>query len=132
MLPNSDIEVRKSRIQGRGVFALRDFKPGETVLVWDTSFALTDDEYARLPDDQKQYATRYRGGWILMQEPMRYLNHSCEANTVSDDGKDVATRPIRAGDEISSDYRSEMKAGERMKCRCRTKSCVGYIEGTGL
>ena len=132
MLPNTDIEVRKSRIHGRGVFALRDFKPGEVVLMWDTSYALTDDEYAKLPDDQKQYATRYRGGWILMQEPMRYVNHSCDANTASQEGTDVATKPIRAGEEITSDYRPEMKKGERMKCRCRTESCEGFIVGTGL
>ncbi|MCE9541012.1 SET domain-containing protein-lysine N-methyltransferase [Candidatus Kaiserbacteria bacterium] len=132
MLPNTDIEVRKSRIQGRGVFALRDFTPGETVLVWDTSYILTDDEYARLPEDQRHFVVRFKGEWLYMQEPARYVNHSCEANTVARDGTDVAVAPIHAGDEITSDYRSEMPSGERMKCLCGTKSCTGYIEGAAV
>ena len=131
MLPDSDVEIRKSRIEGLGVFALRDFAVGETVFEWDTSNTISDEQYERLPEDQQHLVTRYRGEWLFMLEPMSRVNHSCNANTVSDDGRDVATKEIHAGEEITSDYRSEMKAGEQMKCRCKTPNCIGYIVGTG-
>ncbi len=130
MAANTDIEVAPSEIEGLGVFAARDFRMGETVLVWDTSNAVTEEEYARLSDEQKDLIARYKGGWIRMVEPMNRVNHSCEANTTSRDGTDVATRLIHAGEEITSDYRKEMKIGERMECRCGAPSCHGFITGT--
>ena len=131
MLGN-DIEVRKSRIEGRGVFALREFHPGGVVTTWDTSNTLSDEQYKNLSDDQRRYVTRYQGGWLFMQEPASYINHSCEPNTRALNGHDVAIAEIHMGDEITSDYRPEMKVGEEMKCRCGTKGCLGYIIGTGL
>lgn len=131
MLGN-DTEVRKSKIAGRGVFALRDFRAGETVFEWDTSNTLTDAQHTRLPDDQKQYVARFDGQWVYMLEPMRYVNHSCEPNTIPIRSADVAVRDIAVGEEITSDYRPVMPAGERMECRCGAVSCMRYIVGTAV
>ena len=129
-----DIEtsVGKSRIQGMGLFALRDFKPGEVVVAWDTSNTLSNDEYERLPEDQRQYVVRYEGGWLYMLPPGRYINHSCDPNSIPLHGNDVAIRDIHLGDEITSDYRPVMPLGERMECKCGASNCMGYIIGTAL
>src|ERR1700736_2674488 len=37
LMMNDDIEIRQSTISGRGVFAPRQFRKGETVLRWDVS-----------------------------------------------------------------------------------------------
>lgn len=132
MLDGPDIEVRKSKIQGRGVFALRDFLPGEIVFKWDLTNALTDEQYAQLPYEQKQYVVRYRGEWIYMMEPMRYINHSCDPSTLPINGADVAVRTIKAGEEITSDYGPVMLRGETMSCQCGYASCSGAIVGTSL
>lgn len=133
MIPDSDIEVRKSRIAGLGIFALRSFEPGEVVFSWkDVSSPLTDEEYERLPLDQRMYVARYNGGWLYMMPPARYINHSCEANTNPIDGADVVITGIASGEEITSDYRSELKDGEKMECHCGTPSCKGYIIGTAI
>ena len=124
--------VGKSRIQGNGLFALEDFKSGDIVVAWDTSNVLTDEQYERLPDDQRRYVVRYKSGWLYMVGPGRSINHSCDSNTIPLNGNDVAIRDIRAGDEITSDYRPVMPAGERMECRCGAATCMGYIVGTAV
>ncbi len=124
--------VGKSKIQGNGLIALEDFKPCDVVVAWDTSNTLTDDEYARLPQEQRRFVFRYEGGWLYMMGPGRSVNHSCDPNTIPLHGADVAIRDIRAGDEITSDYRPVMANGERMECRCGTEACAGYIVGTAV
>lgn len=125
-----ETEVRKSKIHGSGVFALRDFKPGEIVIEWDTSNTLTDAEYERLPADQHAYVVRLNGEWLYMLAPARFVNHSCDSNTVPLRGNDVAVRDIEAGEEITTDYRSVMPLGERMDCRCGASSCQGFMVGS--
>lgn len=132
MFIDVDTEVRKSKIEGRGVFALRDFNSGEIVIAWDTSNTLSDAQYERLPEDQRRYVTRYNGEWLYMLEPARFVNHSCDSNTVPLRGNDVAVKEIHAGEEITSDYRPVMSQGERMECRCGAVSCMGYIVGTAV
>ncbi len=132
MFLDVDTAVGKSKIDGRGVIALRDFNPGEIVIPWDTSNTLTDAEYERLPEDQRRYVARYKGEWLYMLEPARFVNHSCDSNTVPLRGNDVAVREIKAGDEITSDYRSVMLSGERMACRCGAQNCMGYIVGIAV
>lgn len=132
MMLGNDTEVRKSPIQGRGTFALRNFTAGETVYDWDTTNTLTDDQYSRLPDDQKQYVVRYKGSWLYLLEPMRYVNHSCDPNTMPVGAADVTMRDIKVGEEVTSDYRPVMPKGERMKCVCGATNCMGYIVGTAV
>jgi len=127
-----ETEVRKSKIEGQGVFALRDFKPGEVVIAWDISNTLSEEQYARLPEDQRRYVVRFKGEWLYMMPPARYVNHSCDANTQAMNGFDIAAKEIHAREEITSDYRSTITKGERMACRCGAVACTGYIEGTAV
>lgn len=39
-----------------------------------------------------------------MQEPERYINYSCNSNTIPKDNCDVVICKIRKGEEITSDY----------------------------
>ncbi|MBI5470217.1 SET domain-containing protein [Candidatus Kaiserbacteria bacterium] len=124
-----EVEIKDSAIEGRGVFATRDFHIGETVFVWDTSHEVNENAVKTLPAEDARYLTRHNGKYFLMPEPMRYMNHSCEANTRPENGKDVATREIKAGEEITSDYRPQLLKGERLVCSCGTLSCQGFIIG---
>ena len=39
-----DVIIKKSKIEGKGVFAARDFKKGEIVVKWDISHQLSPEE----------------------------------------------------------------------------------------
>jgi len=124
-----DLIVKKSRIHGLGVFAGRDFRKGEMVLPWDTSHILTKAEVVKLPKREQRYISRYgRGAYILHQEPERYVNHSCEANTHTSKQGDVAIRQINKGVEITADYLKEGVPNLHFHCRCGTKHCYEIIE----
>jgi SET domain-containing protein len=99
-----DFEVRESPINGKGIFAKRLIKSGEIVFVWHPK-TLTKEESSKLSKTELKHYTYPDGDKILwMQPPERYINHSCDANTVVIGKSDVASRDIRAGDEITSDY----------------------------
>jgi len=103
-----DIVVKKSKISGFGVFAARPFKKGEVVLGWNLSHQLSEAEARVLPEKLKHFLTFSGGKIILMQEPERFVNHSCEANTHAKNFADVASRDIQKGEEVTADYGEEL------------------------
>lgn len=122
-----DIIVKKSKIEGSGVFAGRDFKKGEIVIKWDILHQLTAEEVKKLPESQKRYVTFLEGKYILMQPPARYVNHSCDANTYTDNFCDIAKRDIKEGEEITGDYSEDETPGFEMECSCGSKDCRKVI-----
>lgn len=123
-----DIVVKKSAIHGKGVFANRDFKKGEIVLRWDTSHRLTKEQAEKLRKAGDPNIAFLNGVYLLVQEPERYVNHSCEANTSAKNFSDVAIRDIRKGEEITADYSQEGAPGMNMECHCGSRNCRGIIQ----
>ncbi len=115
--------VKKSKIEGKGLFAARDFKEGEIVTRWHTSKQLTNAELNLLSDEAKRHVICYQGKNIVMGSPERYVNHSCSANTHADDFCDVANRNIKKGEEITANYSETMVPGDSMKCSCGSRNC---------
>ncbi|MCX6799199.1 MAG: SET domain-containing protein [Candidatus Diapherotrites archaeon] len=124
----ADIIVKKSRIEGKGVFAARDFKKGETVLRWDTSKELSKEEAENWPEEEKKYVAFFGGKYFLEFPPERFVNHCCEPNTFVKDFYDVALRNIKKGEEITSDYGNCPFPGMNFKCSCGSKKCRGTIQ----
>lgn len=118
-----DVIVNESKIEGLGVFAARDFKIGEAVLIWHPKI-ISDSELAKLTEQEKDYVVVGESN-LMMGIPERYVNHSCEPNTKAEDNKDVAIKNIDKGDEITSDY-SGLTAVS-FQCHCGSKNCRGYI-----
>ncbi|EKD44233.1 MAG: hypothetical protein ACD_71C00206G0003 [uncultured bacterium (gcode 4)] len=98
------VVIKQSDIHGKGVFATRDFKAGEIILQWDKSVILSDVEFERLSDNEKQYVNFMEGVHVYMQEPEKYVNHSSNPNTIAKQFCDIATRDIKEGEEITSNY----------------------------
>lgn len=122
-----EVEVRPSPIHGRGLFALRPFRAGDTVLRWNLSCILSGAEAAALPASKRVYTHPFEGGRvILIQPPERYVNHSCDSNTFVRDFSDVALRDIAAGEEITSDYSSD-GSGSKFACTCGAANCRGAL-----
>lgn len=117
--------VRKSKISGKGVFALQDFKKGEVILKWNPK-PLKKSEIKLLSPREKTYIVHLVKKYFLMQSPERYVNHSCEANTTVKNDSDVAVRDIKKDEEITSDY-IKTKGGSSFECKCGSRKCRKII-----
>ncbi|MCX6814202.1 MAG: hypothetical protein NTY20_00910 [Candidatus Aenigmarchaeota archaeon] len=126
----ADVIVKKSHIEGKGVFAARDFKKGEVVIEWKTSKPLKIEETRNLPKSEKRYLSYIGNGrWVLQKPPARFVNHSCEANTYMENKKDIAKCNIKKGEETTSDYSLEGIAKWKFKCHCGSKYCRKIVYG---
>ena len=122
-----DVEVRKSGIQGKGLYALREFKVGEVVLKWDLTHTIPTREADALPAEERRYTHPLESGrTLIVQAPERFVNHSCDNNTEVRDFCDVAIKSILVGDEITSDYGSD-GASVSFECQCKSVNCRGRI-----
>lgn len=117
--------VKQSNIHGKGVFATRDFKADDIVLQWDKSRLLSVEETKKLTNDEKRYINLVDGIYIQMQEPEKYVNHSCNPNTTTKQFSDIATRNIKKGEEITSNYNEESPTSVKFKCDCGDCSDTG-------
>ena len=110
-----------------GLYACRRFAPGEVVLRWDLSHTIANDELAVLSEMERRYThplDQHR--MLVVQPPERFVNHSCNNNTVVRDFCDVAVRHIEAGEEITSDYSLDGSEYE-FTCSCGELNCRGKV-----
>ncbi len=122
LFENDDVVVRLSPIHGMGVFAKRNFKKGEIVLVWNPARRSFIESNLHISEAEKHYTNHLdTGEYIVMGIPERYVNHSCEPNTKINRLKDVAIRDIEQGEEITGDYQEE--GWLDFKCACGKKNC---------
>jgi len=63
--------------------------------------------------------------YIYLDEPARYINHSCDPNCGVTPALDLVTiRDVREGEELTYDYSTTMLERHwTMKCKCGSKNC---------
>jgi SET domain-containing protein len=127
-MKSDQVEIKDSEIHGKGVFAARDFECGEVVLRWDSSHVVSNKKAKEASKKDGVYVNFVDDKYILMQDPEKYVNHSCEPNTTIKNACDVAIRDIKKGEEITGDYTEDSPFGFRMKCNCRKDNCNKTIE----
>ena len=123
-----DVELRKTPERGEGVFALRSFQPGETVLVGVlTETCIGNHSHASQIGEQK---FGFHSGLSSK------FNHSCDPNCGirlnSLGGHDfVAMRTIDAHEEATYDYAMRNFKIEHFPglCLCGERLCRGSITG---
>jgi hypothetical protein len=136
--PLEGLRVGVSRIHGYGVFTTRAFRAGEVIVhadgvVYDEHDEF-DDTYALVvpqDDDDPEAGLVF----LDLADQTRWINHSCEPNTVVDSTYDRATRELRAwwiarrdiaaGEELTYDYAFIGIAAE--PCGCGAEGCRGLI-----
>ncbi|MCU0647441.1 MAG: SET domain-containing protein [Gemmatimonadaceae bacterium] len=144
--PSTPIEVRQSRIQGRGVFATGAIRKGKRVCEY-TGEWISHPEADKRYDDDDESGRHHTFLFVLDDRVVvdgrhggniaKYINHSCDGNceTVIEDDHIwvVATRAIRAGEELTYDYRYDWdddygpKDIRYYRCRCGSTKCRGTI-----
>lgn len=110
-----------------------DFKVGEIILDIDDSNVVTDP--SKLSDEDNAFNCDYldNGKVILMQDPERCINHSCDPSTYvkTIDGvrKVIAKKNISKGDEITFDYSINGDNEGTFPCRCGSDKCRKIYNG---
>lgn len=128
-----NVEVRNSSIQGKGVYACKDFLKGEIVLEIDDSHVVKDVN--TLTKEQFEFHCDYlsNGTIILMQEPEVYINHSCDPNTyvktINGVREVISMRDIKEDDEITYDYAINGENAGTFECRCGAENCRRIYNG---
>ena len=126
-------EIRKSQIDGCGLFADRMIRKGEVVVRWANTIELTVGEYGKLSSNDLKFIDMQGDKIFLVGEPERYINHSCCPNTVfgQDAGAacDIASRDIESGEEITSDYGQFYNPNRSFICNCQSTNCRKQIIG---
>ena len=124
----ADIAVRDAGRKGKGVFALRAFRRGEFIFRRRHGRVVRNIDVARLTREERRHLCEldHRRSAVLVGAGA-YLNHSCDPNAMRSGTKVFAWKPIRAGEEITIDYRLNAFDGRRSRCLCGSKSCRGWI-----
>jgi hypothetical protein len=141
------IVARRSRIQGRGVFATRDIEEGERIVEYTGARISSDEADAKAPDDEGP--GRHHTFLFAVDDEVvidgstggndaRFINHSCEPNTevVIVRGRVYihALRDIAEAEELLYDYwytTDESYTLEDLRriypCRCGAAKCRGTL-----
>lgn len=104
----NNVIIGKGKLAGKGVYAVKDFEPGEVVIKYRLK-PLTPNEHDLLPPSEKMFVHRHRSTFYLYSEPERYVNHSATPNTYQDLVKqcDIALRPIKKGEAVTTDAKKD-------------------------
>ena len=139
------LEVRHSRVHGRGVFALRRIRQGTRVIEYQgerVSHAKADRRYeGRDHDDHHTFLFILDARTVIDAgvggNEARFINHSCEPNCESVIESDrifiYATRTIEPGEELAYDYQIQRErddppnVDELFACRCGAPACRGTM-----
>ena len=143
--PTARIQVRKSGVHGKGVFALRPIALGECLIEYCGEVIAWSEALRRHPHDPQQPDHTFYfhiddervidgkiGG-----NASRWINHACVPNCIAEDDAGRiflhALRDIGAGEELFFDYglvldeRHTRAVKARYACWCGASSCRGTM-----
>lgn len=139
------IQVRRSGIHGKGVYAVQAIAAGETIIEYVGEIITWEEAQARHPHDPddpnhtfyfhidaERVIDALHGG-----NSSRWINHSCDGNCeAAEEGGRVfikALRDIAAGEELHYDYgliideRYTRKLKAEYPCWCGAANCRGTL-----
>lgn len=133
---NPGLEVRNSKIGGRGVFAREDVIRGTRLAIFGGKLMFID-EIRNLPEHLQEYTMQVEERFILgppqnstYPDETDFFNHSCEPNSgFKGQMFLVAMRDIKNNEEITFDYAmvvSESVGSDfvfEMECKCGSSNC---------
>ena len=137
------IEVRKSSVHGRGVYAAQ-FIPEGTRIIEYTGERVSWEAAPDDVDDPHTFNFGLDNGDVINPEvggnDARWINHSCDPNceTVEEDDRIFiyALRDIQPGEELFYDYSLEIdepiteESKKKYACHCSSSKCRGTMLDT--
>jgi SET domain-containing protein len=138
--------VRRSKIHGRGVFALRTIRKGTRIVEYKgdvTTWSIARKRPDSDPENPHHTFIFERADGKVIDagrggNAARWINHSCQPNCETSEEEDgrvfvEALRTIRAGEELTYDYqltvdgRLGRKSREAYACHCGAPRCRGTM-----
>ncbi len=122
--------MRKSPIQGTGLFATEDIRAGE-YLMWISGgivFTTEDWQTGRVQLDGEMYNEEKLDDDLFLATPKAlhyYINHSCDPNVVNY----RAWHDIQVGEEITTEYGLPGELSLE-RCQCGSSGCRGHVTKT--
>ena len=141
------IQVRRSGVHGKGVFAVQPIAKGELIIEYKGEVINWDEALRRHPRDPEQpnhtFYFHLEGGDVIDGgvdgNASRWINHACEPNCeAEEDGRRIfikALRKLKVGEELFFDYRLVIderytaKLKKEYACWCGHKNCRGTMLG---
>jgi len=132
--PMRDVEIRKSLIEGLGLFAAQPFCAGQRIRQINVVREITPTAPLREELGERADHCDYPDGKvILLGPPDRHVNHSCDPNAYvlyeGDRSFLMARRDIAVGEEITCDYNINITGGTAWPCHCGAARCRGTAVG---
>lgn len=140
------LQVRRSGVHGKGVYALRPIAAGESLIEYTGEVIDWPEALRRHPHDPRDphhtfYFSLDDGGHVIDAKvggnASRWINHACEPNCEADeeDGRVYirALRDIEPGEELFYDYglmideRYTARLKREYACRCGSPHCRGTM-----
>ncbi len=131
---DENVEVKRSRIEGLGLFALRSFETGQCIRRINVVREITAGAPLREDLGERLDHCDYPNGKVvLLGFPDRHVNHSCDPNAYVRYEETAcylyARKIIKAGDEITCDYNMNITGGTSWPCHCGAERCRGETLG---
>lgn len=133
---NGKLKIKKSKIGGRGSFALHDIKKGERIKILSGEKISLKEVFRRIKnkseqiDDPLQIEQNY---FLDLNKPSKLINHSCNPNSgIHNKNELFALRNILKCEEITFDYSTTVSKNTTpdiwiMKCNCGSRKCRKII-----
>jgi len=144
--PARRIQVRKSGVHGKGVYALRPLLRGERIIEYKGQRITWEEALRRHPHDPAQpehtFYFHIDDGQHVIDAKVggniaRWINHACEPNCEAEerDGRVFiqASRDLQPGEELFYDYgllideRYTAKLKRAYACHCSSAGCRGTM-----
>jgi len=132
MHPHTELKPVNPLI-GQGVFATRPIPRGTIVYTRDElEIIVPDDSPLRRDPRYAPVISKYAyiasdGSHILSWDHGRYVNHACDANSMSTGyGFEIAVRDIQPGEQVTDDY-GLFNLDQSFDCACGSDHCRGRI-----
>lgn len=130
-------KIKKSGIQGKGIFAVEKIKKGEIVAIKGGQI-LTMKQFEKLKKFPKEFCLQIEEEFFIgstdgsnVKNTAIFINHSCDPNAgLKGQITYVALRDILPNEEITQDYAMSfacIQAYGDMVCNCGSKNCRGKL-----
>jgi len=126
-----ELYVKKSKIEGNGLFVRQSVKKGERVGYIHGPIKVFREFTPDVSKKMVDWIGVGRFSWInTSNSPFKYINHSCDPNVAIIGKRTVrAIRDIKANEEITMDYSlTEAEPGWKISCSCGSKNCRKVIK----
>ncbi len=122
-----------NEVIGNGVFATKYIPKGTIVVVKDRfDISISREEFLWLPEPLKASVETYlyhdkHGHLILGWDHAKYMNHSCDSNTMMTDYDiEITVRDILPGEEVTTEY-GLLNIQEPYAIHCCCKNCRRHL-----